>query len=120
MPRPIGIGGTSYGPMSESRRNFRFPYSPFIITLRDGDQRILSVVKNESFVFVVNGEGVQSNAIDAVLISRKVHDNLQSTPKNLQFIGNDESITPEPLTIFSNLLSLVVLVIFHEMNDIRL
>jgi hypothetical protein len=81
-------------PMLESRRNFHFRYSPFIITLQDRYERIFSVVKNESFVCVLNGEDVQSNVVDGVLISRKVHESLRSTPGNFQFALKDESITP--------------------------
>jgi hypothetical protein len=118
--KPIGIGGMSSASMSDSRMNFDFTYSPFMITLQTGYERIFSVVKNESFVFVVNGEEVQSNAIDAVLISAKVHESLRSTPGNFRFIINDESINA---TIFEHFLELVIhmfLEIFHEMNSICL
>jgi hypothetical protein len=54
---------------------------------------MFSVVKNELFVFVVNGEDVESTVVDAILISRKVYESLQSTPGNFQFVINDESIT---------------------------
>jgi hypothetical protein len=91
--KAIGIEIVTSGAMSDSRRNLPFPCSPFIVTLQDGYERIFSVVKNESFVFVVNGEDVQSNIIDAVLISTKIPENLGSTPGNFQFAINDQSIT---------------------------
>jgi hypothetical protein len=64
--------------MSDSRRDLQFPYSPFIITLQNGYERIFSV-----------------------LISTKVHENLQSIPGDFEFIVQDESITP---TIFKRFL----------------
>jgi hypothetical protein len=80
---------------------FHIHHSPFIVTLQNGYERMISVVKNESFVFVVNGEDVESNVIDAVLISTKVHESLRSTPGNFQFVINDENIIP---TIFEHFL----------------
>jgi hypothetical protein len=77
---------------------FHIHHSSFIITLQDGYERIFSVIKNELFVFVVNGEDVESNDIDAVLISTKVHESLRLTPTNFQFVINDDHCSVSPKT----------------------
>jgi hypothetical protein len=72
---------------------------------------MLSIVKNESFVFVVNGETVESNILEAVLISTKVHENLVTTPGNFEFIVKDESI---PSTVFKRFLEFAHCHVFDD------
>jgi hypothetical protein len=104
----------SSSPLSDSGRNIHCPYSPFIVTLQNGYERMISVVKNELFVFVVNGESMESNVADAVLVSTRVHETLRSTSGNFQFIVNGESITP---TVFERFLEFAHSRVFDDFSQ---
>jgi hypothetical protein len=54
--------------MSNSTATFDPSSSSFFVALQDGYDRILSVVENDAFLFVVNGESEKTPVIDAVLI----------------------------------------------------
>jgi hypothetical protein len=50
--------------------------SPLFVVLQDGFERVLRILENETFEFVVKGERLKSTIAEAVLISPIVYDRL--------------------------------------------
>jgi hypothetical protein len=82
--------------MSEARKGWKAPSSdlpsPLLVALNGGWERLLESVTAEEFVFVVNGESVESSVLEAVLISEKVHRTFQSTARTCVFHVDDERL----------------------------
>jgi hypothetical protein len=69
--------------------------SPFHVALNGGWIRLMDAMRVEEFVFMVNGEAVQTKIWEAVLISAKVHAMWRSSIESHVFHINDDSITSD-------------------------
>jgi hypothetical protein len=86
--------------MCESAAEMRFLQSPLFVALQDGFERLLEGVQSDEFHFIVNGECLKSTVFEAILISPRIHENLQFCPGCRIFYMNDKSITTKDLSRF--------------------
>jgi hypothetical protein len=66
--------------------------SPFYVALNGGWIRMMDAVRVDKFVFIVNGEAVETKIWEAVLISPKVHAMWRSSIESSVFHMNDDRI----------------------------
>jgi hypothetical protein len=86
--------------MSITSPNSSVKFSPFHAILQDGIDRLLELIPNEEFTFVVNGERLKTTLSEAVLISPIISERLKTDPTTREFdFGNDE-IEMKQLSVF--------------------
>jgi hypothetical protein len=90
--------------MSQPAETARLNCSPLFVTLQNGFERLMEIVPKESFAFFVKDEEIKSTVAEAVLISRRIHENLQCSPGNRIFRINDERITANNFRRFLELI----------------
>jgi hypothetical protein len=66
--------------MSTTTADISLPFSPFHAVIHDGIDRLMDLMKHDSFTFVVNGEELESTIPEAVALSPTLHASLQSNP----------------------------------------
>jgi hypothetical protein len=77
--------------MSITSLNQSVKFSPFHAILQDGIDRLLELLPNEEFTFIVNGEQLKTTLSEAVLISPIISERLKTDPMNREFyIESDE------------------------------
>jgi hypothetical protein len=77
--------------MSITSPNLPVMFSPFHAILQDGIDRLLELVPNEEFTFIVKGERLKTTLCEAVLISPIISERLKIDPMNREFsIESDE------------------------------
>jgi hypothetical protein len=77
--------------MSITSPNPTIKFSPFHAVLQDGIDRLLELIPNEEFTFIVKGEELKITLFEAVLISPIISERLKTDPLNHFFnIESDE------------------------------
>jgi hypothetical protein len=77
--------------MSITSPNPPIKFSPFHAILQDGIDRLLELIPNEEFTFIVKGESLKTTLSEAVLISPIISERLKTDPTNHEFyFGSDE------------------------------
>jgi hypothetical protein len=78
--------------------------SPFSVFLADGIDRLNEMIERERFTFVVNGNECFVSIVEAILLSPKVFELIQSDPTTNQFEICDEKIETD---FFSDFICLI-------------
>jgi hypothetical protein len=68
------------------------PFQPFHAIIENGLQRMLEIVKSDSFTFVVNGDQIQSTVVEAALLFPAVCGLLQHDARTLSFVISSSDI----------------------------
>jgi hypothetical protein len=84
--------------IASSTSNIKF--APFHAILQDGIDRLLELLPNEEFTFIVNGEHLKTTLSEAVLISPIISECLKTDPMNRECNFGSDKIEMKQLSIF--------------------
>jgi Txe/YoeB family toxin of Txe-Axe toxin-antitoxin module len=86
--------------MRESHGEMQFLQSALFVALKKRFDRLFAGVQSDGFEVIGNPECLKSLVSEAILISRKVHKNLEFCPGRCIFSLNDETLTAKDLSGF--------------------
>jgi hypothetical protein len=79
--------------MSRSGTDIGVPFSPSTAIIRDGIDRIMDLIPQVSFTFVVNGDPFEATLAEAVSLSPTLHESIQSNPLQISFEFSTDSFS---------------------------
>jgi hypothetical protein len=86
--------------MSITSPNATIKFSPFHAILQDGIDRLLELIPNEEFTFIVKGEELKITLFGAVLISPILSERLKTDPPNHEFNLESDEIKMKQFSSF--------------------
>jgi hypothetical protein len=104
--------------MSIPSPNQVFQFSPFHTILQDGIDRLLELVPNEEFTFIVKGEELKTTLSEAVLISPIISERLKTDPMNRQFDFVNSDIEMKHFSAFLELIRNREEIIFSREDEL--
>jgi hypothetical protein len=98
-------GGLTMGDQTSKRMSVPSPnptikFSLFHAILQDGIDRLLELIPNEEFTFVVNSEQLKTTLSEAVSISPLISERLKIDPMNRKFSFGSDEIEMKQLSVF--------------------
>jgi hypothetical protein len=96
----LTIANVTFKPMSITSPNPTVKFSPFHAILQDGIDRLLVLVPNEEFTFIVKGEELKIALFEAVLISPIILERFKIDPTNHFFHVESDEIEMKQFSSF--------------------